>query len=353
MTPAPLLVLFTRLPAYFLACLREFHALSGIPVHILRHDPDPLAPFQLDATEGVQIYNRSSFSDEELQKWVQHLNPQALYVSGWTDPAYKAAALAARRKGLPVITGMDNQWQGTLRQHIASRLSPWLVKRYFSHIWVPGRFQYEYARRLGFARDRILTGLYSADVSLFERKLPDHPIPRRFVFTGRMIAEKGIVELVAAATAFLEAGLLDWKFVLVGSGPLAATLPKLANVEYIPFLQPEALRKEVQKGGIFVLPSRFEPWGVVVHEFAAAGFPIVVTEAVGARDGFVRDGYNGFVVRLTPPDALTNTLLEMAHLPEQSLLEMGQRSQELARTITPQSWAAQLRQTLLSYALHP
>ena len=46
---------------------------------------------------------------------------------------------------------------------------------------------------------------------------------------------------------------------------------------------------------VLVLPSWFEPWGVVVNEAVAAGLAVVASEAVGAAAELVRDGVNGRV----------------------------------------------------------
>ena len=47
-------------------------------------------------------------------------------------------------------------------------------------------------------------------------------------------------------------------------------------------MQPEDLLAFMSTGKAFVLPSTFEPWGVAVHEFAAAGYPLILSDAVGA-----------------------------------------------------------------------
>ena len=44
---------------------------------------------------------------------------------------------------------------------------------------------------------------------------------------------------------------------------------------------------------------RFEPWGVVIHEAAAAGLPIIASHLCGATTAYVRDGVNGFIISPT------------------------------------------------------
>ena len=114
------------------------------------------------------------------------------------------------------------------------------------------------------------------------------------------------------------------------------------SVRFNEFMQPDQLAKEQAMAGCFVLPSRHEPWGVVVHEFAAAGLPILASDVVGATSKFVIDGYNGFIFKSDSVSALTQAMQKIISCNDDKLEEMGQRSYELSSRITPQSSAAYL-----------
>ena len=62
-------------------------------------------------------------------------------------------------------------------------------------------------------------------------------------------------------------------------------------------MQPEDLVRVIKNVGFFVLPSNFEPWGVVVHEFCAAGLPMLLSETVGSSSSFLINGHNGFLFK--------------------------------------------------------
>ena len=47
---------------------------------------------------------------------------------------------------------------------------------------------------------------------------------------------------------------------------------------------------------VFVLPSRHEPWGLIVNEAMACGLPVIVSDEVGCAVDLVQDGANGFIV---------------------------------------------------------
>ena len=44
---------------------------------------------------------------------------------------------------------------------------------------------------------------------------------------------------------------------------------------------------------LFVLPSHFEPWGLVINEAMNAGKPVIVSDCVGAAPDLVQTGRNG------------------------------------------------------------
>ncbi|MFM9005417.1 MAG: glycosyltransferase, partial [Flavobacteriales bacterium] len=108
------------------------------------------------------------------------------------------------------------------------------------------------------------------------------------------------------------------------------------------FMQPNAMLEFMQTGNAFVLPSTFEPWGVVVHEFAAAGYPLVLSDAVGAAEAFLKEGINGYLFQAGNMQQLQYALRRlMAHTPEE-LESMGASSRALAGGITPKTWAASI-----------
>jgi glycosyltransferase involved in cell wall biosynthesis len=96
------------------------------------------------------------------------------------------------------------------------------------------------------------------------------------------------------------------------------------------------------ESGCLILPSRFEPWGVVVQEAAASGQAVICTSACGAVSRLVLDGYNGRVVAPDRPDRLAAAMHWVADLDVDRRIEISRRSVELARQYTPQRWAEHL-----------
>jgi glycosyltransferase involved in cell wall biosynthesis len=88
---------------------------------------------------------------------------------------------------------------------------------------------------------------------------------------------------------------------------------------------------------------------MAMNEAAAAGLPIVASEAPGAAYDLVEEGSNGFRVPVEDIDALRAALTRVATDPAWRA-RAGARTSRLAQEFTPQAWAdavANLARTLL------
>lgn len=159
---------------------------------------------------------------------------------------------------------------------------------------------------------------------------------------GRFVPVKGLQELLPAYEQLRKEGC-DWELELVGTGEMKAELTGMPGIRLRDFVQPEELPNLAREAGAFVLPSRFEPWGVVLHEFAAAGLPMVASDACGAATAFLQDGKNGFLHTAQDTASLTDALRKIWKSTDPQLLEMGRQSVELSRAISPHTWAATLQ----------
>lgn len=343
------LVLYSEIAGYFIACVRQYLEEYGGEVHVVRWPIHPEAPFKFSDLPGLHYHERREYDTPGLLKLAKEIDPDVLYISGWIDKPYLKVARHFYKQGKPVIAAFDTQWRGDLRQRIATWISPFYFRKRFTHAWVPGMFQFEYARRLGFPRERILTGMYSADTALFEAIYPEaiaakeQRYPKQLLYVGRYLELKGVRELYEAFRAFSEAQKHDWELVLVGNGPLKDELKETPNIRFRDFVQPAELPRLAVEAGAFILPSRSDAWGVVLHEFAAAGLPLISTDAAGAITAFVREGYNGFVHRRHDAGSIQQVLQKLIALDDATLLQMSHRSHELSKQISPSTWAATLR----------
>jgi glycosyltransferase involved in cell wall biosynthesis len=155
-----------------------------------------------------------------------------------------------------------------------------------------------------------------------------------FLYAGRLDAEKGLDVLLRAFAR------VPGELLLAGSGRDEGRLRAMApdRVRFLGPLDRDELVRWYAAADAFVLPSRSEPWGMVLNEAAAAGLPLVATEEAGAARDLVENGVNGFRVPAGNEDALATALRRIAE-DARFRAAAGARSLELGRRLTPEAWA--------------
>jgi glycosyltransferase involved in cell wall biosynthesis len=345
------LFLYTELAPYFLACVERLVRDHDVEVHIVRWPVNREAPFELRFADRVTVYERDAYDDQALLRLMHELAPDIAFASGWVDKGYLKVCRALHKAGVPTVMCSDTAWRGDARQWAAVGASRLWLKRTFSHAWVTGEAQARYARQLGFPALNIRTGFYSADTDHF---LPlgtqllarrTHHWPHRFLCVARYIPTKGHQLLCDVFAKLCEDGLAgDWELWIAGTGELhqqviASPAGRHPRIRHLGFVQVEQLPTVLAQCGVFVLPSSYEPWGVVVHEHACAGLPLLLSSAVGAGERFLEETGNGH--RFIAGDAGTlHTMMRMLMLSSDAELRtMGERSHALGAQWTPADWA--------------
>lgn len=203
---------------------------------------------------------------------------------------------------------------------------------------------------------------YYCSLKDFQQSVPDRPrMPVTILFCGQMIARKGVDLLLAAVNQLVSEGL-DLRLLLVGR---EAELPEMMKsvsdearekIEFAGFQSPGDLPTFYAQSDIFVLPSRYDGWGVVVNQALGAGLPAVCSDAVGSAEDLVEPGVNGFIFPNGDVGTLTDQLRELVSSPEK-IRAFAQASLEKSHHITPESgaveWARILEETLEKYHARP
>lgn len=345
------LFLYSEIMPYNLACFRSMHQSHRVFFHVINWDRKKLTPYQTQNEAGIQFYNRTDFTVYKMKNMVDRLQPNLIYVAGRMDPEYLKVTRYARKKGIVTVSSWDNQWLGTFRQRLACLFSWWLYKRYFDFIMIPGLWQYEYVRRLGYAKDQIVFGSLSCDVALFDsafqdRKKMGFPNGKKILFIGRFTEVKGIMLLSRVFQEIRKEGFAEWRLIMIGNGPLEIELQREESIDVIPFLGQVEMASLLTDVSFFCLPSNEEPWGVVIHEMAVAGLPLVISDVCGASTVFLREGYNGFLFKNQQAADLKSTLVRMMQATDEERIRMSHNSHELGNHINPAMWSYNLLSTL-------
>jgi starch synthase len=162
--------------------------------------------------------------------------------------------------------------------------------------------------------------------------LPDSPRrdfgTPRFLFVGREFERKGGPELLQAFGR-VHARRPDAELWVVGPSTLDVDQPGVHYLGRILRNTPEgdkALDRLYRDATAFVMPSRFEPFGIVFLEAMAYALPCVGGN-VCAMPEIIADGVSGYVTPPADVDSLTERLLALADNPEQARVmgEAGRR----------------------------
>lgn len=339
--------LYTEIAGYILSCISELLRHGNYEVTLVRWPLNKEAPFDFKFPEGLKVEDRTQFNDDALMSRVDSIDPHFIFCSGWVDKGYLKVCKKYRDR-IPVVVGIDNQWEGNWRQRMASLLSFRMIKPYFNTAWVPGEKQREFAGKLGFPSNKIFTGFYSADTAHFFnyynrfKAQKEQEFPRRFIYVGRYLSFKGVNELWDAFAELQLENPSDWELWCLGTGDLWEKRKEHDKIKHFGFVQPGEIENFIRDTGVFILPSTFEPWRVVIHEFAASGFPIICTNKVGAASRFVQDGKNGFMVSPANKESLKLAMKKMMQLSSEELNRMSVASHELANGLTPKVWVETL-----------
>ncbi|HBP45079.1 MAG TPA: glycosyl transferase family 1 [Flavobacteriales bacterium] len=339
--PHRILFLYSELAGYFLACAKELGKSEWVEAVLIIHWPvNSEAPFVIGSTDEYELVDKSGLDQDELEKVVADFNPTALVCSGWMDSDYKRIARQWLPK-IPVVLTFDNWWTGSLRQRLAVWTAPFYIRRHFNRVWVPGDPQLPFARKLGFPDEHTATGFYCADpvpfLKVWEARKNREPA-KKLLYVGRYLPVKGVRELWAAF-ASLSDDYPEWELHCIGTGDLWEERTIHPKIIHHGFLQPHELTPHLIDAAAFVIPSKKEPWGVVLHEMAIAGLPLLASRAVGAATVFATGGKNAYVF---DKGKLGEVLRAFMTLPAKTLEAMGRKSHEIALKHSLKQWRMSL-----------
>ncbi len=300
-----------------------------------------LTPYEPHKLERVNYYDEKDFGFKDLKLLYLKNKYKLIYVCNRREKKYLKLASFVKKYHTLVIGQSDEQLYNTPRQYLKKIFSYYLYRRHFDYMFVPGYYQYEFMRFLNFKKDRILIGAYTANIKLFNDYYENNlnkinSSLTKLLYIGRLEDEKGIILLLKTLENLKHN--FKFKLVIIGNGSLKDLVLKYDFVEYHSFLEQKNFLNLLNDITFFILPSKYEPWGVVIHEMVAAGIPVICSDACGAKAAFVFDNYNGFVFKNKSTISLTNILIKSFSISDKKLNQFKSRSNELSKSIKPDLW---------------
>ena len=254
----------------------------------------------------------------------------ALWVHGYASVNAWQGILAANALGIPVLLRAES-W---LRDRQRSGLKLAIKNAFFKFLSTKiaatlpiGTVNAQYWHHYFGDRVPQLLMPYAVDNAWFARKaaesVPHQPAlraslqlePNRpvILFASKLQERKHAIHLVQAYAELLKTNPSPY-LVIVGDGEERARLEafvrdhNLTGVRFAGFQNQSALPAFFELSAVFVLPSRHEPWGLIINEAMAAGTAVIASDDVGSHTDLITNGIEGFVYPTGNIPALTTAL---------------------------------------------
>ncbi len=136
----------------------------------------------------------------------------------------------------------------------------------------------DYLLRFGYEESRLVYVPNGSDVAAADR-VPEQQKKFDLAWVGRVHPQKGIDDLLATL-AWLKNQLPDFRAIIIGKSkdalePLVQKMGLTENVFFSGLVSEEEKFRLLKSSRVFVMPSRYESWGIVVGEALVAGTPVV------------------------------------------------------------------------------
>jgi glycosyltransferase involved in cell wall biosynthesis len=177
---------------------------------------------------------------------------------------------------------------------------------------------------------------------LSTKRIPDSA-EVRFLFCGVLSERKGVDLLIAAFDRLIRNGIKA-RLELVGQEAQLADFLKDISAEarsritYHGFQAPARLPEFFGQADVFVLPSRWDGWGVVVNQALGAGLALIASDAVGAAHDLIEPESNGLRFANGDTEALDACMDRLARNPALAR-QWGEASRRKAADWSPERGA--------------
>jgi glycosyltransferase involved in cell wall biosynthesis len=140
--------------------------------------------------------------------------------------------------------------------------------------------------------------------------------------------------------------------VFAGEGPLRQSLERRteqmglsSRVRFLGFVNQSRLPAVYAASDVMVLPSEYEPFGLVVNEALCCGCPVIASDRVGATQDLIRPLQTNFIFPCGDVENLAQALTEAFTEPA-LLKELGRRAVARMRTWSPEQYVAETVQAV-------
>ncbi len=276
-----------------------------------------------------------------------------LWVHGYNRWFHWLAMAWAKIRGLKVLVRDEATLISASRQklkRLAKRLFFLVLRNLVDGFLAIGTLNAQSYRFYGVAPERIFAVPYAVANGFFQDKaraaardrerlrgemglVPGRPI---ILFASKLSAIKRGADLLEAYIQMSPDQVQEPHpyLVFIGDGDQRPSLERRAgampwsSIKFLGFKNQTELPGYYDLCDVLVLPSIFEPWGLVINEVMNAGRAVVVSDQVGCGPDLVRPGANGAVFPAGDIAGLRQALLDLTNDPRKCRA-MGEKSLEI------------------------
>ncbi len=280
-------------------------------------------------------------------------NFDVLWVHGYNRWFHWRAMIRAKFGGLKVLV-RDEATAISAPRHPLKRILKSLFFRALGSLGdgflAIGRLNAEYYRSYGIGADRIFSVPYAVDNAFFRDQAraaagerehlrqtlglePGRPV---ILYASKLSQVKRGIDLLEAYIRMSPDGVQEPHpyLLFIGEGNQRQVLEERAgatnwrSIKFLGFKNQTELPQYYDLCDVLVLPSVYEPWGLVINEVMNAGRAVIVSDQVGCGPDLVRNGENGYVFK-TGDIADLKEALAMVTGNRSGYQAMGRKSLEL------------------------
>jgi glycosyltransferase involved in cell wall biosynthesis len=312
------------------------------------------------------LFNRSldsvGFSERRkaLFKAFDDYQPTILNVTGYFDWAQVLLMFYARAKGVKVVLSSESSTMDNSRSAVKEAIKKFILNR-ANAFFCFGKTSADYLISLGVKPSKIAVknaavideGLIRKNYDTARSELAQQEMTgataRKFIYVGRLAPEKNLAMLIRAYTAVHQTTKAPpWKLLLVGDGPtrgdLETQVADSGQTDYIIFAGGfpwHQIPGWLADSDVLILPSKSEPWGLVVNEAMVCGMPVIVSEHCGCAEDLVKNDVNGFTFDPGKQPELESALRFFIDNPDQ-IKTMGMESIKLIAPFSSKTVALEM-----------
>ncbi|MFM1771206.1 MAG: hypothetical protein RLZZ71_348 [Bacteroidota bacterium] len=331
-----ILILYRELAGYTVECINKLA--HDHEILLIRYPVNDEAPFQFEFHDNIQVVSKFEIGLSQIKAF----NVSFVLCSGWSDNEY---LYWVKELNQPTAVAFDTQWKSSLKFILGAIYFKLKIKKLFKYAFIPGNAQLKTAKKLGFSNENIFNGFYSSE-DVFRNNQKTLSSKKELWCIARYIPEKNLEFLWNTFLSIKPNERSGWTLHIAGTGKLFPERKLNEYVHHYGFVQPQELSENLENASAFVLPSLYEPWGVVVHEMALLGKPLLLSNCVGASQDLLEEGKNGYSFHPNDSEDFKIQLLKIFNASQEELQKMGKHSAEMAKKFSSDIWVNQFTKML-------